>query len=159
MPDLRIEIRRARRTDFTAVMALLAASGMAVPPPERATLRRFRYVVADLGTDFYLAFVDDALAGLVHVTYARRLTVRPRAWLAELVVGTPFRHRGVATALLAFARERARRRGCGTLSGCVPAADSAARAFLHNAGLQAIGEWFSEDLLDGSGGIRTDAAE
>ncbi len=157
MPDLRIEIRRARRTDFTAVMALLAASGIAVPPPERATLRRFRYVVADLGTDFYLAFVDGTLAGLVHVTYARRLTLRPRAWLAELVVGTSFRHRGVATAVLAFARERARRRGCGTLSGCVPIADSAARGFLQSAGLQAAGEWLNEDL-DG-GGIRTDAAE
>ncbi len=157
MPDLRIQMRRARRTDFTAVMALLAASGIAVPPPERATLRRFRYVVADLGTDFYLAFVDGTLAGLVHVTYARRLTLRPRAWLAELVVGPQFRRRGVATALLAFARRRAQRRGCGTLCASVTAGDSTARGFLRNAGLPVLGEWLGEDF-DAGGVARTDAA-
>jgi ribosomal protein S18 acetylase RimI-like enzyme len=143
------EIRRARRTDFTAVMQLLAASGEAVPPPDRATLRRFRNLVADLGTDFYLLLVDATPAGLVHVTYARQLARPPRAVLDQLVVAAPFRRRGVGGALLAFVCGRARRRGCAAIWCAVPPADAAARAFLAAAGLQPRGEWLGLDLVDG----------
>jgi GNAT superfamily N-acetyltransferase len=142
MPDLRVRIRRARRTDFTAVMQLLAASGVAVPPPDRATLGRFRHIVADLGADFYLAVVDGTLAGLVHVTYARQLSSPPHARLDELVVTEPFRGRGIGSALLAFAQDRARQRGCDTLSCVHPAADASARRFLEKAGLRPMGECF-----------------
>lgn len=140
-----MRIRRTRRTDFTAVMGVRAASGTPVPPPDRITLRRFRQIVADLGGDFYVATVDDTLAGFVHVTYARQLARPPLAQLADLVVATPWRRQGVATALLAFVRRRARQRGCGTLV-CVPGADAAARAFLEHAALRAAGDVFMETL-------------
>ena len=61
MPEGRVHIRRGRRTDFTAVMALLAASGGTVPVPDRATLRRFRQLVADLGGDPTRAFSQPRL--------------------------------------------------------------------------------------------------
>lgn len=142
MHDLRVRIRRGRRTDFTAVMNLLAASGVPVPPPDRATLRRFRHIVADLGADFYLALVDETLAGLVHVTYARQLTVPPQARLDQLVVAGSLRRRGIGSALLEFAQKRARRRGCATLVCGVRAAGSPVRFLLHKGGLQPAGEWF-----------------
>jgi len=146
MPDARVHIRRGRRTDFTAVMNVLAASGVAVPPPDRATLRRFRNIVADLGTDLYLAMVDGTVAGFVHVTYARQLTVLPQARLDQLVVAAAFRRRGIGSALLAFARHRARRRGCADLSCALLSGSAPARQFLEKAGLELTGEWFVQRL-------------
>ncbi len=148
MPEGAVHIRRTRRTDFTAVMSLLATSATAVPPPDRAALRRFRNIVNDLGADLYVAVVDGVLAGLVHVTYARQLTVPPAARLDQLVVAADFRRRGVGAALLGFARTRARRRGCADLSCVLPGDGAPARRFLEPAGLHAAGGWFREPLRD-----------
>ena len=145
MPVLHFHIRRSRRTDFTAVMALLSACGHPAPPPDRATLRRFRHIVADLGADFYLALLDGEIVGLVHVTYARGLTIAQRAGLDQLLVADAFRRRGIGAALLEFAQRRARGRGCTALYCALPMA-SAARRFLAKAGLQPGGEWFVKDL-------------
>ncbi len=147
MPALHLHIRRSRRSDFTAVMALLAVGGIPVPPPDRATLHRFRALVADLGTDLYLAEVDGTLAGLIHVTYARQLTVGPRAGIEQLFVVEGFRRRGIGTALLEFARRRARRRGCMALRCALSTpAPSAVAEFLAKADMQTAGTWFAQDL-------------
>jgi GNAT superfamily N-acetyltransferase len=149
MPEMRVRIRRSRRTDFTAVMQLLAASGTPVPPPDRATLRRFRNLVADLGADFYLASVDGALAGLVHVTYARQLAAFPAARVEQLVVAPSFRRRGIGSTLLRFAQQRARQHGCAALSSTPLDGTSAARQFLEHGGLTAQGTCFVQGLEDG----------
>jgi GNAT superfamily N-acetyltransferase len=147
MSEFRMRIRRGRRTDFVAVMQVLAASGIAVPPADRATLRRFRNIVADLGNDLYVAAIDGrTLAGLVHVTYARQLTAQPRARLDQLVVADPFRRRGIGAALLTWVQERARRRGCMLLSCTPPRPPGPAREFLHKAGLRPMGEYFVKEL-------------
>ena len=147
MSELRVHIRRGRRTDFMAVMGLLAAGGTAVPVPDRATLRRFRQVVADLGGDFYLALVDDVVVGLVHVTYARQLAAPPSALLDQLVVVPAYRRRGIGSALSAFVERRARQRGCDTFTVVVPqTADATARVFLAESGLAASGETFVRQL-------------
>jgi GNAT superfamily N-acetyltransferase len=147
MSELRVHIRRVRRTDFTAVMGLLAAGRVAVPAPDRATLRRFRQLVADLGGDFYLASVDDVVVGLVHVTYARQLAAPPSALLDQLVVVPPHRRCGIGSALLAFVERRARQRGCDTLTMVVPhSTNSTARAFLEKGGLAASGATFVRRL-------------
>jgi GNAT superfamily N-acetyltransferase len=145
MPVVHLHIRRGRRTDFTAVMGLLAASGFPTPPPDRAALRRFRHIVADLGADFYLALVDGDLAGLVHVTYARELAMGQRAGLDQLLVAEAFRRRGIGTALLEFAQRRAQGRGCRLLY-CALSRASAARRFLTKAGLQPGGDWLLKEL-------------
>jgi len=145
MSAQRVQIRRARRTDFVAVMQLLAAGAAAVPPPDRATLRRFRYLVADLGGDFYLASVDGTLAGLVHVTYARQLAAPPAARLEQLVVAPPFRRCGVGVALIALAAQRARARGCAALR-CVLPVGSPAAGFLERAGWRPLGQGWVVDL-------------
>lgn len=143
MSDPRVQIRRGRRTDFTAVMGLLSGSGIPMPPPDRAALRRFRNLVADLGADFYLAWIDDTLAGLVHVTYTRQLTIPSRAQLDHLVVANAFRGRGIGSALLAFAQRRAQRRGCIVCSCMLPTAAASVQPFLERAGFRAAGYHFS----------------
>ena len=138
-----IRIRRGRRTDFAAVMALLAGSGAPVPPPDRSTLRRFRQLVADLGADLYLATIDERVVGVAHVTYERQLARPPRATLETLVVGELVRGRGVGTALLRFAADRARKRACGRLQCWLAHADDAhASRFLERAGARPAGRLF-----------------
>ena len=148
MSDLRVRIRRGRRTDFTAVMQLLAASGIVMPPPERATLRRFRHLVNDLGADFYLALVDGTLAGLVHVTYARQLAGAPTARLESLVVDGARRRCGVGSALLRFAQQRARQHGCGTVSCALPEGATTSRPFLEKGGLREMGRFLVQGFED-----------
>lgn len=127
------QIRRARRTDFTAVMELLATSGVPVPPADRATLRRFRNLVNDLSGDFYLAFDEDLLLGLVHATYSRQLATAPIARIETLVARA---HQDeVAVALLLLIRERATRRGCGQVVAAHTAVNTVADAALTTAGL------------------------
>ncbi len=135
MPDSELHIRRARRTDFTNVMQLLATSGMPVPLPERATLHRFRNIVNDLGGDFYLAFRGEQLDGLVYATYRRRLTMGPLARIEQLVVRAG--DEASATALLAFILERARKRGCSELHATRSVIRGAAEETLLAAGLTA----------------------
>ena len=143
-----IRIRRGRRTDFTAVLQLLAGSGAAIPPPDRTALRRFRQLVADLGGDLYLATIDERIVGMAHVTYARQLAEAPRATLSTLVVEASQRRRGIGTQLLRFAAARARQRACARLhctvvnDGTGPAAD-----FLHHAGARPAGMQFEVSLF------------
>lgn len=142
-----IRIRRGRRTDFVAVLELLARADAPVPPPDRAMLRRFRQLVADLGCDLYLATMDERVVGLVHVTYARQLASAPLATLATLVVAESARRQGVGTALLHFIGVRARKRACSGLR-CAVGAGNGARAadFLRRAGAQPLGSLFELPL-------------
>lgn len=146
MPDTPLHIRRCRRTDFIDVMRLLGSDDAPAAVPEKRTLRRFRGIVNDLGVDLYLALVDDELAGLVHVTYARQLADGPRADIGRLVVGPSFRRKGVGTALIELARQRAIRRGCVMLSCSVPKGNNDAGAFLEKAGLSPDGSIFVQEL-------------
>ena len=144
---MHLHIRRGRRTDFSAVMQILAASGVSVPPPDRRTLRRFRYLVNDLGTDFYVADVDETIAGLVHVAYTRQLAAAPAARVEYLLVAADFRRRGIGSALLRFAAQRARRRGCGRLSCTLLGDAPEARHLLAEHGLTATGTVFVQEVL------------
>lgn len=127
-------------------MQLLTTGGAPAPLPERRTLRRFRDIVNDLGGDLYVALIDGDLGALVHVTYARRLALAPRARIEQLLVEERFRRRGVGTALFALVRERAIRRGCGTLDCSVPPRSALAAAFLEKVGLRQDGQLFAADL-------------
>ena len=107
LPGLGVRVRRARRTDLEAVRALL---GRPVRPAEQRFDRR---VVTDLGSDVYLAEDDgSAVVGVVGVFYLRSLA--SGRWRAVLDV-LRARDEPLAAALVAFAEERARGRGCTTL--------------------------------------------
>ena len=73
--------------------------GAAAAGADRAGLRRFRQLVADLGADCYVAVVDEPIVGLVHVTYARHLLDGQQRHLELLVVAPDGRGQGVGGAL------------------------------------------------------------
>jgi len=124
MPASDCVLRRARRTDFTAVMQLMVVAAQPVPVADRATMRRFRNMVNDLGADFYLAFRGTELVGLVFATHTRRLAVPPLVRVEQLVV-SPLAESSTATALLDLVRSRAAKRGC---SEWVVSADAAVQS-------------------------------
>jgi GNAT superfamily N-acetyltransferase len=144
-----IRIRRGRRTDLSAVMRLVAESGSAMPPPDRATLRRFRQLVADLGADFYLATVDERVVGVAHVTYARQLLSGPQATLSTLLVANDSQRQGIGTALLRFAIERARKRACISLRCALAGEARTGARLLEQAGALAAGQVFDLSLNGG----------
>jgi ribosomal protein S18 acetylase RimI-like enzyme len=148
MPAPFYRIRRAQRTDFVDVMRLFSAADTPLPPPSRATLRRYRNLVNDLGSDLYLATVDAQVVGLVHVTYARRVSQPSCARVETIVVAEAWQRRGIGTALLQFALRRARKRGCAFLSCTVTSNQEAARPLLTRAGLRAVGEQYEIAMGD-----------
>lgn len=97
-------------------MEILASSDLPTPPPDRATLRRFRHVVADLGNDLYVATIDERLVGIVHTTYARQIATYPLARIELLAVAPHARRQGVGTSLVRHIEGRARERACARLS-------------------------------------------
>lgn len=141
-----IRHRRGRREDFVAIMEVLAASGVATPPPDRATLRRFRGIIADLGTDLYVALSGARVVGFVHVTYARQITVGTRARMEALVVAPDARRQGIGSSLAKLACQRAERRGCRDLRSSTLGSTSTARQFLARNGWLPAGEEFRVDL-------------
>ena len=136
MSELKLRIRRAQRTDFSSVLRLLAENGMVVPEVGRSSLRRFRQLVADLGTDFYLAIAegDAEVIGIVHLTYTRQLTFSPRAMLDQLLVAKQHRAQGIGRQLAEFSISRAQKRGCRTLLCAVPVMEESLGIFLQHLG-------------------------
>jgi len=136
LPDAGIRVRRGRRRDLPHVQSLLGIGGS-----DRLT-RYFRRIVADLGTDFYVA--EDragAIVGLVSVVYARSLVRGGISATLDGARATP----AVLDGLLAFAEERARRRGCVRLTVTPDPGDSALRAALVARGYR-VGELLLTEL-------------
>lgn len=146
-----IRHRRGRRTDFVAIIEILAVSGIPVPPPDRRTLRRFRRIIADLETDLYVVLVGTRLGGLVHVTYARHITLGTQGRIEALVVSPDLRRRGIGSSLATLALRRAKRRGCYELCCRVEAPLLAARQFLARQGWQPAGEEFRIGFAEQAG--------
>ena len=121
--DLRV--RRGRRCDLAQVRALLGTSG------DDRLERVFRRIVADLGTDVYVAEDDGGeIVGLVAVVYARSLV---RGGLSATLDGARARRepaRPLLERLVAFAEERARKRGCARLAARVAPDEADLRAAL-----------------------------
>jgi hypothetical protein len=125
LPGTAVRVRRGRRRDLASVESLLG-------PEARAGLARlFRRIVADLGTDVYVAEDGEgAIVGLVSVVYARSLA---RGGVSALLDGARVRSDPGPTLLeplIAFAEERARKRGCRRLAAWVDPDDRDLRATL-----------------------------
>jgi len=139
LPDAGVRVRRGRRRDLPQVQSLLGVAG-----DDRLT-RYFRRIVADLGTDFYVA-EDRAgtIVGLVSVVYARSLVRGGISATLDGARATP----AVLDGLLAFAEERARRRGCVRLTAAPDPEDDALRAALVARGYR-VGELLLAELARG----------
>jgi len=136
-----IKIRRGKRTDFPALMALLAteSSGEA----SKGQIRHWRRLASDPGLDFYVAEQRETIQGMVLVCYIRDL--RCPGWQAILDIVVPASvEYGIAQALLAFAKARARKRGCQRLLVCeIERQGNSRNVSLGPAGFRPIGEVLS----------------
>ena len=90
-----------------------------------------RRILADLGTDVYVAEDGEGeIVGLVSVVYARSLV---RGGISAMLDGARARcdpARPLLEELVAFAEERARKRGCRRLAAWIDPADGELRATL-----------------------------
>lgn len=117
-----IRCRRARRGDTESILALVG-----IADDDRRTRHRFRKLVADLGADCYVALRDDAVVGIVHVTYARHL-LDGQCATVELLRVADAQPADVGEALATLVRERARRRACARIDWRDPPANAPAAA-------------------------------
>src|SRR5919197_3936108 len=119
LPGTAVGARRGGRHDRAAVQALLAM------PASGRLARIFRRLLADLGTDLYVAEDERGeIVGLVSVLYARSLA---RGGRSALLDGARARRPALLPELVAFAEERARKRGCRRLAAWVEAGGGGAR--------------------------------
>jgi hypothetical protein len=138
LPGTSLRVRRGRRDDMAALRAVLGEP--AVPP------RGLRRVVGDLRVDVYVA--EDGggtVVGVVAVTYARSLFRGGMGAVLDGVRARPPAGAEAVAGLVAFAEERARRRGCRRLTAWPDPADGALRAALVARGY-AAGEAFWREL-------------
>jgi GNAT superfamily N-acetyltransferase len=124
LPGTAVRVRRGRRRDLAQVQSLLGADA-----GDRLE-RFFRRILADLGSDVYVA--EDGggeIVGLVAVVYARSLV---RGGLSAVLDGARARREParLLEGLVAFAEERARKRGCRRLTAWLEPEDAALRATL-----------------------------
>ena len=133
---MEIRIRRARRTDYSALAAL--GAWPAVEGSAARSVRLFRRVVSDLAYDVYVAEDDRQPIGFVAVSYIRALALGgQRATLEDLVVHPEFRGRGLARRLFDFVRQRAERRGVRAFEA--GAESESAERFLEHLGFRPRG--------------------
>lgn len=103
-------IRRGKRTDLAALEAL-CHPGASAPRSGKDVARHWRRLADDPGLDFYVAQDDDALHGVVLLSYVRRL--RDRGWHAFVDIALKdAAPTSVGNALIGFAKRRARTRAC-----------------------------------------------
>jgi len=131
LPGTDVRLRRSRRRDLDGVHALLAAGD---------GLRRARFdrrTLSDLAQDVYVAEAPGGeVVGVVAVAYLRSL----HGGRFAAVLDTARTHAGprepLLDRLIAFAEERARRRGCRQVRAWLDPDDGVLRAALLSRGWQ-----------------------
>src|SRR5213593_2264161 len=141
LPGTGVRVRRGRRHDVARLAPLLDAGG-----GDRLE-RVIRRILADLGSDVYVAEDGEGeIVGLVSVVYARSLV---RGGVSAMLDGARARRepaRPLLEELVAFAEERARKRGCRRLTAWVDPADGELRATLLARGYRP-GELLTTELV------------
>jgi hypothetical protein len=138
-----MRVRRGRRRDLPQVQAVLGV------PAGDALERTWRRVLRDLGSDVYVAENPAGeIVGVLSLVYGRSVV---RGGLSATLDGVRARRepaQPVIEGLVAFAEQRARRRGCRRLAAWVDAGDVALRAALLARGYRS-GELLVADLAGG----------
>ena len=123
LPGTTTRVRRGRRHDFPRVQAVLGRAG-----GDRAE-RHYHRMTRDLGTDLYVAEEEGgAIVAVIALAYRRSLLGGGLS--AVLEVARRSAEPLLGEGLVAFAEERARRRGCRQLAARVAGADPELRAVL-----------------------------
>ena len=142
-----LTIRRGRRTDLTACQTILFPD-TSNDEWHKAEVRHWRRLARDPALDFYVAQHADVLQGMILISYIRRL--RRSGWLAILDIAIlPSAPAQVGQALLDFAKERAKKRGCPNVVWLPCSVQSTAQLlpdFFRDNGFQQVGEFWSYPL-------------
>lgn len=143
-----VEIREARPDDWPAVAALLAELGrpdvLGGGEPE-AHQAAFEEYLERPDTVALVAEDEGMVAGFVDMEYRQRLNFStPQAWIPDLIVTEAVRSRGAGKALLAAAEERARTRGCFSLTLESATWRERAHAFYAREGMKHVSASFAK---------------
>jgi len=123
LPGTTTRVRRGRRHDFAGVQAVLGCAA-----GNRAE-RLYKRMTRDLGTDLYVAEeAGGAIVAVIALAYARSLLGGGLA--AALEVARRSTEPRLGEGLVAFAEDRARRRGCRELAARIDGVDPELRAVL-----------------------------
>jgi GNAT superfamily N-acetyltransferase len=133
-----IELRPAGRDDLSAVLGLL---GERTAPPAPADFAAAKAIweahLSSIDAVPFLALADDEPAGLVLLSFRRRLNFATwEAWIPELVVADRFRGRGIGRALLRVGLEEWRLRRGHRLSVDASQDEGVARTLLSGMGFE-----------------------
>lgn len=124
-------------------MALVQRTEEREWPSEKTLVRLFRRLVNDLGYDLYVAEQNGEVCGVVMVGY-RRLLVQ--GGLCAMLDGVITVENGgeIGQRLIAFAKERAQKRGCHIFQAQMGGQQGEEWGrLLSAAGFTSAGEWFS----------------
>lgn len=112
-------IRLARSTDLNAIVRIIAEdeSGLHSDSPDGDQSHyqhAFAAIEADPRNELFVADAEGHVVGTFQLTYLPHIFDhgRERAQIEALFVASSARGRGIGSALIAFALDRARKRGC-----------------------------------------------
>ncbi|MDX2170471.1 MAG: GNAT family N-acetyltransferase [Deltaproteobacteria bacterium] len=148
--------RAARRVDLPAIVALLADDALGATrervadPLPPGYLAAFEAIEADPNHELLVACLDDAVVGVLQLTYTPHL-VQQGAWRATIEgvrVASARRAQGIGAALFDQAFARARARGCRIVQLTTDKRRPDARRFYERLGFVASHEGMKLTLPD-----------
>ncbi|WP_424536586.1 GNAT family N-acetyltransferase [Sphaerisporangium viridialbum] len=110
--------RPARREDVPLIVAMLADDPIAAAregdPSDEAYLAAFQAIAADPRQELVVAEADGEVVGTMQLTFVPGLSRRggERALIEAVRVGASMRGQGLGRAMMRWAIDRARERGC-----------------------------------------------
>lgn len=148
-----LQIRPASTGDIIAILTLIAEdeSGHHADRPDGALdayAKAFDDIAADPRNELYVAERDGAVLGTFQLTYIPHLFDGgcERVQIEAMFVAAAARGQGIGSAMLAFAFERARRRGCAMAELYSNKSRADAHRFYLAAGFKATHEGFKAVL-------------
>lgn len=145
---MKIAFRDATAADVPSIVALLADDVLGSTREESGTglaesyARAFRAIDADPNNELIVGCLDGAVVATLQLTYTPSLSFRGswRATVESVRTAAALRGRGVGTALMRYAVERARARGCAIVQLSTNKVRTDARRFYERLGFIATHE-------------------
>ena len=149
-----IDIRRATRADLSAIVAMLADDALgstredASKPPTAAYVSAFAAIDADPNQFLAVMTADGAVIGTLQLTFVRGLSRKGalRGQIEAVRIAGARRGAGLGQALIQWAVEECRRRGCAMVQFTSDKSRTDAHRFYERLGFKASHLGFKMDL-------------
>jgi ribosomal protein S18 acetylase RimI-like enzyme len=143
-----LSFRTARREDLSAIVALLADDFLGAGREAQSGAMPASYATAfeaienDPNNEVIVGDLDGAVVATLQLTFTPSLSYQGswRATIESVRTAAHLRSRGIGAALMRFAVERARQRGCGLVQLSTNKQRVAARRFYERLGFTATHE-------------------